>query len=89
MFATSADWSFDSIAENFYDKQNEYILEFKALGAVNFFYVQTSPTTARSMMVWPDKETAHAALVRVREGVAAENGSVIVSVCEGDILASF
>jgi len=29
--------------------------------ALSFFYVQTSPTTARSMTVWPDKATAHAA----------------------------
>ena len=40
------------------------------------------------MTVWPDKATAHAALSRVREGVASETRQTIVSFCEGEVLAN-
>lgn len=88
MYATSADWSFDSLPEGFQSKTNDFTSEIKGMGALSFFYVQTSPTTARSMTIWPDKATAHAALSRIREGAAAETGTTIDSVCEGDVLAS-
>ena len=88
MYATSADWSFDSLPENFQSSSNDFPTEIKGMGALSFFYVQTSPTTARSMTVWPDKATAHAALSRIREGGAAETGQTIVSVCEGEVLAN-
>jgi hypothetical protein len=88
MYATSADWSFDPLPEDFQSTSNDFPTEIKSMGALNFFYVQTSPTTARSMTIWPDKATAHAALSRIREGVAAETGQTIDSVCEGEVLAS-
>ena len=88
MYATSADWSFDLLLEGFQSSSNDFPTEIKGMGALSFFYVQTSPTTARSMTVWPDKATAHAALSRIREGVASETGQTIVSVCEGEVLAN-
>ena len=96
MYATSADWSFDSMPDRFRIKtpygfqstSNDFPAEIKGMGALSFFYVQTSATTARSMTVWPDKATAQAALSRIREGVASETGQTIVSVCEGEVLAN-
>ena len=60
MYATSADWSFD-IKPDFETGREEYVSRMKEAGAINWFYVLTSDTTARSMTVWPDKETAHKA----------------------------
>ena len=96
MYATSADWSFDSLPDRFRIKtpygfqstSNDFPAEIKGMGALSFFYVQTSATTAPSMTVWPDKATAQAALSRIREGVASETGQTIVSVCEGEVLAN-
>ena len=53
------------------------------------YYVLTSKTTARSMVIWPDQATAHKSLKIVRDDAAAENNQVIVSVCEGNIVAGF
>lgn len=61
----------------------------KAAGAVHWHFVITSETTARSMMVWPDKETAHKAIKMFREEASADNGSTITSTCEGEIVAGF
>ena len=96
MYATSADWSFDSMPDRFRIKtpygfqstSNDFPAEIKGMGALSFFYVQTSATTAPSMTVWPDKATAQAALSRIREGVASKTGQTIVSVCEGEVLAN-
>ena len=96
MYATSADWSFDSMPDRFRIKtqygfqstSNDFPAEIKGMGALSFFYVQTSATTARSMTVWPDKATAQAALSRIREEFASESGQTIVSVCEGEVLVN-
>ena len=53
------------------------------------YYVLTSKTTARSMVIWPDQATAHTSLKMVRDDAAAANNQVITSVCEGDIVAGF
>ena len=88
MYATSADWSFGQ-APDFSKQQAEFTLAMKAAGAVNWYYVLTSETTARSMMVWPDKETAHKALKMVRDDAAAQNNHTITMTCEGEIVAGF
>ena len=61
----------------------------KAAGAIHRYYVLTSETTARSMVIWPDQATAHKSLKMVRDDAAAANNQVITSVCEGDIVAGF
>ena len=88
MYATSADWSFDQ-APDFSKQQAEFTAAMKAAGAINWYYVLTSETTARSMMVWPDKETAHKAIKMFREDAPNQNGSKITSTCEGEIVAGF
>jgi hypothetical protein len=50
MYATSADWSFDQ-APDFSKQRAEFSVSIKAAGAVNRYYVLTSETTARSMMI--------------------------------------
>ena len=87
MYATSADWSFDS-KPDFPDLDN-FIANLKAAGAINWHYVMTSETTARTMIVWPDKETAHKALSIVRDDAEAATAQKITSTCEGNIVAGF
>ena len=41
------------------------------------------------MVIWPDQATAHKSLKMVRDHAEAENNQVIVSVCEGNIVAGF
>lgn len=88
MYATSADWSFDQVAD-FSELGPKMAASMKAAGAVHWHFVITSETTARSMMVWPDKETAHKAIKMFREEASADNGSTIISTCEGEIVAGF
>jgi hypothetical protein len=49
----------------------------------------SSETTARTMIVWPDKETAHKALSMVRDDAEAATAQKITSTCEGNIVAGF
>ena len=88
MYATSADWSFDQVAD-FSELGPKMAASMKAAGAVHWHFVITSETTARSMMVWPDIETAHKAIKMFREEASADNGSTITSTCEGEIVAGF
>ena len=88
MYATSADWSFD-IKPDFETGREEYVSRMKEAGAINWFYVLTSDTSARSMTVWPDKETAHKALTMARDDAATQNNQKITAVCEGDVLNGF
>jgi hypothetical protein len=88
MYATSADWSLDQVAD-FSELGPKMAASMKAAGAVHWHFVITSETTARSIMVWPDKETAHKAIKMFREDASVDNGSTITSTCEGEIVAGF
>ena len=88
MYATSADWSFDQVAD-FSELGPKMAASMKAAGAVHWHFVITSETTARSMMVWPDKGTALKAIKMFREDASVDNGSTITSTCEGEIVAGF
>jgi hypothetical protein len=88
MYATSDDWSFDKVPSNFGDKNSEFTDELKDMGAINFFWVQTSQTSGRSITIWPDQATGQAALYRIREGASANTGMQIAGVCEGNVIAS-
>ena len=88
MYATSADWSFDELPSNFGNKNSEFTDGLKEMGALNFFWVQTSETTGRSITIWPDKASAHAALYKIREGAAKDTGMRISAVCEGTVLGN-
>ena len=65
MYATSADWSFDKLPSNFGDKNSEFTNELKGMGALNFFWVQTSETSGRSITIWTDQATGQGALYRI------------------------
>ena len=88
MYATSADWTFDT-QPNFENQTEDYISKIKDAGAIHWFYVLTSDTTARSMTVWPDQATAHKALTMARDEAAAQNNQTITAVCEGVVLNGF
>ena len=88
MYATSADWSFDKLPSNFGDKNSEFTNELKGMGALNFFWVQTSKTSGRSITIWPYQAPGQAALYRIREGASAGTGMQIAGVCEGNVIAS-
>ena len=88
MYATSADWTFDT-QPNFENQSEDYISKIKDAGAIHWFYVLTSDTTTRSMTIWPDAKTAHEALNMVRDDAAKENNQTISGVCEGVVLNGF
>ena len=88
LYATSADWSFQKLPSNFGDKNSEFTDELKGMGALNFYWVQTSNSSGRSITIWPDQATAQAALYRIREGASADTGMKIASVCEGNVIGS-
>ena len=88
MYATSADWAFDSTPD-FKSQRETYVARMKQAGALHWFYVLTSETTARSMTVWPDQATAHKALTMARDEAAAQNNQTITAVCEGVVLNGF
>ena len=88
MYATSADQSFDKLPSNFGDKNSKFTNELKGMGALNFFWVQTSETSGRSITIWPDQATGQAALYRIREGASADTGMQIVGVCESNVIGS-
>jgi len=74
---------------NFENQSEDYISKIRDAGAIHWFYVLTSDTTARSMTIWPDAKTAHEALSMVRDDAARENNQTISGVCEGIVLNGF
>ena len=68
---------------DFETQTEDYISKIKDAGAIHWFYVLTSDTTARSMTIWPDAKTAHQVLSMVRDDAAKENNQTISGVCEG------
>jgi hypothetical protein len=76
------------LPSNFGDKNSEFIDELKGMGALNFYWVQTSNSSGRSITIWPDQATAQAAIYRIREGASADTGIQIACVCEGNVIGS-
>ena len=65
MFITNTDWEFADVAS--VTAAGEAIWPvMKAAGAINFTAFQTSETTGRTIVVWPDGATAQAAIDDVR-----------------------
>ena len=71
--------------QTFQNNRPSLLRKGKPRDKVNWYYVLTSDTTARSMMAWPDKETAHKALKMVRDDAAAQNNHTITMTCEGEM----
>ena len=88
MYATSADQSFDKLPSNFGDKNSKFTNELKGMGTLNFFWVQTSEASGRSITIWPDQATGQASLYRIKEGASADTGMQIAGVCEGNVIGS-
>ena len=88
MYATSADWTFDT-QPNFENQSEDYISKIKDARAIHWFYVLTSDATARSMTIWLDTKTARESLSMVRDDASRENIQNISSVCEGVVLNGF
>ena len=84
MFATFTDWEFDNIelaqktAEGMWPKM-------QAPGATSFKATQTGEKTVRSMITWPDSETAQATIEKMR-AAALEQMSRKVTGTSGDKL---
>ena len=77
------------LTPDFESQRETYVARMKEAGALHWFYVLTSDTTARSMTVWPDQATAHKALTMARDEAAAQNNQTITAVCEGVVLSGF
>lgn len=84
MYATSADWKVNDGTWST-DQEKTMTTKMKSLGALHWFFIHTGDDTGRSVVVWPDKETAHAGLTTVRDEAAAEIGNTITATCEGEV----
>ena len=65
MFATFTDWEFEDI-EGAQDTARGMWPMMQAAGATSFKATQTGENTVRTMLTWPDAETAQAAIERMR-----------------------
>ena len=65
MFVTNTDWEFSDVAS--VSAAGEAVWPvMKSAGAISFTAFQTSETTGRTIVVWPDGATAQAAIDDVR-----------------------
>jgi len=84
MYATSADWKMNNSSWSS-EQETEMTNKMKNLGALHWFFIHTGDDTGRSVVIWPDKETAHSALTEIRENAAKEIGNTITATCEGPV----
>ena len=89
MFATTTDWSHSGWTDDMQELMDaKYLPMFKQFGALHFYYIATSDTTARSVTIWPDEDTAMAAMDQLRGGASADTGATIVATAQGSVLGS-
>ena len=89
MFATTTDWSHSGWTDDMQELMDaKYLPMFKQFGALHYYYIATSDTTARSVTIWPDEATAMAAMDQLRGGASADTGATIVATAQGNVLGS-
>jgi hypothetical protein len=88
MFMTNTDWEF-SDAEAMTKVAHDMWPAIAEAGALSFRAAQTSATTARTYILWPDAETAYAALDTLRETASKMTNTKIIGMAEGFLMVDY
>ena len=73
MFATFTDWEFEDI-DGAQETARGMWPMMQSAGATSFKATQTGENTVRTMLTWPDAETAQAAIERMRATAVEKMG---------------
>lgn len=87
MFITNTDWEFSDLASVTAAGEAMWP-EMRAAGAVSFQGVQTGENTARTIITWPDAETAHAAIETLRATASKLADMRVVGAAAGAVIVS-
>lgn len=85
MFATFTDWEFEDI-DGAQDTAKGMWPMMQAAGATSFKATQTGKKTVRTMLTWPDAETAQAAIERMRATALEKMPGKVVGTTAGAIM---
>ena len=85
MFATFTDWEFEDI-DGAQDIAKGMWPMMQAAGATSFKATQTGEKTVRTMLTWPDAETAQAAIERMRATALEKMPGKVVGTTAGAIM---
>ena len=85
MFITNTDWEFSDAAS--VKKAGESMWpNMKAAGAIVFYAFQTSETSGRTTIVWPDAAVAHAAIEDLRAAASKLADMKVVGSVAGEVM---
>ncbi|MDB4017864.1 hypothetical protein N9493_07565 [Amylibacter sp.] len=85
MFATFTDWEFENM-DGAPDTARSMWPMMQAAGATSFKATQTGENTVRTMLTWPDAETAQAAIERMRATALEKMPGKVISTTAGTIM---
>ena len=85
MFATFTDWEFEDI-DGAQETARGMWPMMQAVGATSFKATQTGENTVRTMLTWPDAETAQAAIERMRATALEKMPGKVVGTTAGAIM---
>jgi hypothetical protein len=85
MFATFTDWEFENM-DGAPDIARGMWPMMQAAGATSFRATQTGENTVRTMLTWPDAETAQAAIERMRATALEKMPGKVISTAAGAIM---
>ena len=85
MFATFTDWEFEDI-DGAQETARGMWPMMQSAGATSFKATQTGENTVRTMLTWPDAETAQAAIERMRATALEKMPCKVVGTTAGAIM---
>jgi hypothetical protein len=85
MFATFTDWEFEDI-DGAQETARGMWPMMQSAGATSFKATQTGENTVRTMLTWPDAETAQAAIERMRATALEKMPGKVVGTTAGAIM---
>ena len=85
MFATFTDWEFEDI-DGAQETARGMWPMMQSAGATSFKATQTGENTVRTMLTWPDAETAQAAIERMRAAALEKMPGKVVGTTAGAIM---
>ena len=88
MFMTNTDWEF-FVAEAMTQAGHDMWPAIKRAGGLSFRAAQTSATTARTFILWPDAETAYEAIDELRSKASQLADTKIIGRAEGFLMLDY
>mgnify|MGYP001235958843 CR=1 FL=1 len=85
MFVTFTEWEFDNIDAAQATARSSWPT-MQAAGATNFKATQIGENTVRSMTLWPDSATAHAAIDKLRAAVLEQMSGKVTGTSSGNLI---